>query len=258
MTVRLLSILLIPLLLLTGCTGQIKEVSRENKVMVGVYASRLSGTKPTRADLASLVYGTFDNQQVLIEHKPNTTLITLYSKSSVLKSRLDKADPTLSDDEMIQFVKSIDQLGVDGKTDPTLAVSKSRGIKSMNDDWFDAKIDRAIAVRNGYNKAMTPDEIAISLQTINLLIANRYVITEIGEDAFKQVVTMLSNGNKPAALKIMYDKLNSSDLLGFYRENAVVLAQVYKARADAMTFAIGFVESIGGPTLSYLVKIYLP
>jgi hypothetical protein len=130
--------------------------------------------------------------------------------------------------------------------------------KEIDDKWFDQMI------RGAEQSASTPigvkdrdgNELYVKITSsvIEYMVANRYMILKVGKETFKQFLEMCSNGKDLAALKLIYSQMNTSDLINQYRDNAVMLAEVYKQDQETKAFWLQMATSLGGKIISLALQ----
>ncbi len=259
--IKILSILII----LCGCGGrQYKEVDKKEDAIMRIFIARIASAdqKPTRVNLEQMVLGIKSALSSEIQKTKNEVTTGLNAKVIILADRISKADPTLSDNELIQFIKSVGMLGIDGSPDKVLA--NTRDISNMNDSWLDDFIDNArdIHSKGIANRALTAqDEQLIkqmSFQLITFTLMNRYTILQIGQDTYKEVVLMLTKGQTVDAWQLFYNKLSTVDLVNNYQENANIMLQLLAQQKAFNAFWISAAEQLGGGVLTIIAKALVP
>jgi hypothetical protein len=123
----------------------------------------------------------------------------------------------------------------------------------IDDKWFDNFIDDAKRSKDEpitVNKDGEDLKISIQNAIIEYMVANRFIIVKVGRDTFKQFLLLLSKGQDIGALRVIYEQMDTSDLIDKYRENAVKLAEVYKQEQETRAFWLQLATSLGGKIIT--------
>lgn len=126
--------------------------------------------------------------------------------------------------------------------------------RELEDKWFDRMIQGARDSSSSPIQVVDRDGnallVKISESVIEYMVANRYMILKAGKDVFQKFLLLCSDGKDLAALKLVYSQMDTSDLLNQYKENAVMLAEVYKQDQEARAFWLQMATSLGGKIIS--------
>lgn len=125
--------------------------------------------------------------------------------------------------------------------------------EQVNDQWFDSMIGSAKESQQTpltVTKDGSELKVEITNAVIEYMIANRFMIISVGKDTFKQFLLLCSNGQDIAALRLVYEKMDTSMLIDQYKDNAVKLAEVYKQDQANRAFWLQMATTLGGKIIS--------
>jgi hypothetical protein len=125
---------------------------------------------------------------------------------------------------------------------------------AFDDKWFDQMISGATASQETPITVKDWDgnelKVKITNAVIEYMIANRFLILKAGRDVFKQFLLLCSKGQDLDALKLIYSEMDTSDLINQYKDNAVMLAEVYKQDQETKAFWLQMATTLGGKIIS--------
>jgi len=206
----------------SACTSRIKETLKSDYVLTGIFVQRMNTDKPlTRANLENFIQSTLRSYEVLKKSGKMIDIIT-YSKAQTLYNRITNKDSTLTDEELVQFLKAVNSIN-----NPTITRSYPKG--NQNDQWFD---DFISAAKGTSRTPVTIDNQLVSIgeDLLLFIMINRYQIILVGKEIFQEFLFMASKGQTIEALQKIYSNLKTSDLLAQYQENAIILEEVDKQK----------------------------
>jgi len=126
--------------------------------------------------------------------------------------------------------------------------------KGLDEGWFDQMITRSTESQNSPITVKDRDgsdlQVKITNAVIEYMVANRFMILKAGRDTFKQFLYLCSSGQDLAALKLIYQKMDTSILVNMYADNAVKLAEIYKQDQETKAFWIQMATTLGGKIIS--------
>jgi hypothetical protein len=101
-------------------------------------------------------------------------------------------------------------------------------------------------------------EVAIEAGLLGFLIDNRDQLFQVGIEAFKQFLDLLSQKQSFQALMVVYSKFDNQSLVDAYRQDSVKLAEIAAQTQATRDFWIQFAMQAGEKAVSSALGALLP
>lgn len=92
---------------------------------------------------------------------------------------------------------------------------------------------------------------------IQMIIANRIKLEQIGEGAFKEFLKLKKEGKDFEALVVVYDALSTTELVEQFKEDSIKLAELARQIQETRKFWLQFSSQLGVKLATGLLSLAL-